>query len=581
MILNSSIVNAAIFACKFFLKTALYQGFFRPFIIDKTLFLLYVLLVFKGLRYGFASKSMIQSKNLKLKLGLCGLALTSFLALNSRSVVHADTVSGSNAGAITWDSDQDDSQVVKEDSQQQIPAQSEHVQAPAVQPVQQKQSAVQSVPVQNKVEQPAQKQATVQSNVQNRQIQPKMAVANVSSTVSTPNRVERSIVRQSNTQTNTVNRLNANNQRSYANAKVANIDATSYSHDTNVDIDTNNLVSSDDWQINIHWINAQGRNIKGISSDKDYVISNMSSKEIINGKYEVPEGYQLFNPNGVYNWKDHVTKYSTLQWAFPKLMSSDDNDLQDGLYLNTQNGIPSQNEINTANQALARIMNTTMSKNSDFAGYINGTHNDSETHYHLTVANSNNNLTGQFSSGYISAGGPISEDGGTWNWGTSSNPASGINGNDVQTVLNFIGKYGDGGALCPSNYTQLDDWRFTDNSGNARQGATANTVNVILVQQKKVDPNSSDCKRQAQRIIHVAFPNGVKPKSYGAITDSDGNKLTLDSNNNLTQTVTFTRTKTVDGLTGTTLSQTSWQQHGAINAVTLPAIPGYTMVTNN
>lgn len=46
-------------------------------------FFLYVLLVFKGLKCDFAGKSMVQSKNLKLKLGLCGLALTSFLAINA------------------------------------------------------------------------------------------------------------------------------------------------------------------------------------------------------------------------------------------------------------------------------------------------------------------------------------------------------------------------------------------------------------------------------------------------------------------------------------------------------------------
>lgn len=39
----------------------------------------------------------MRNKNLKLKLGLCGLALTSFLALNARTTVHADTVQNSNA----------------------------------------------------------------------------------------------------------------------------------------------------------------------------------------------------------------------------------------------------------------------------------------------------------------------------------------------------------------------------------------------------------------------------------------------------------------------------------------------------
>ena len=127
----------------------------------------------------------MQNKNLKLKLGLCGLALTSFLAVNAHSVVHADTVSDSNANknAITWDSDSDDSQVVKEQPRQQTSLQSVQTQA--------KQSAVQasqSQPVQNK----------------------KIMVSDVSSTV-----------RQSNAQTSTVNRLNGN--KSQANIKVSNV----------------------------------------------------------------------------------------------------------------------------------------------------------------------------------------------------------------------------------------------------------------------------------------------------------------------------------------------------------------------
>ena len=128
----------------------------------------------------------MQNKNLKLKLGLCGLALTSFLAVNAHSVVHADTVSDSNANnnAITWDSDSDDSQVVKGQPEQQTAPQSVQTQVPVQSHVQ----ASQSQPVQNK----------------------KMMVSDVSSTV-----------RQSNAQISTVNRLNAN--KSQANIKVSNV----------------------------------------------------------------------------------------------------------------------------------------------------------------------------------------------------------------------------------------------------------------------------------------------------------------------------------------------------------------------
>lgn len=135
------------------------------------------------------------------------------------------------------------------------------------------------------------------------------------------------------------------------------------------------------------------------------------------------------------------------------------------------------------------------------------------------------------------------------------------------------------GSKYDYNLPVHDGYTFQDNSGQVKS-VVGNHVNIAVTKPQNVDPNSSNCKRQAQRVIHVTFPNGVKPKSYDSITDSKGNKLTLDSNNDLTQTVTFTRSMTVDSLTGATLNQTPWKQTGAINAVTLPDIPGYTMVTN-
>ena len=564
-------------------------------------FFLYVLLVFKGLKCGFASKSMVESKNLKLKLGLCGLALTSFLALNARgNTVHADTVNGSNADAITWDADDDDSQVVKNETQQSQPTRNVQVKQSAQRAsvrAEQKRftvQSVQSVQSQAKVAQPIQKQAVVQSSMQNRQSQPKMAVANVSSTVSTPNRAEHEFVRQSNAETSTANRLIADHQRNYANVKVARLDATAHSQGTNVDISANPMKG--DNRITVHYVDMHGRNIKGVDDDTIWNITypTVDNKPynpdgIASGKYNVPKGYNLVNPNGTYSWINYPTNFATRQWAFPKETSTDSRYFSESdaiEKLNAGNGAPTQAEINNANKILATLGNSAMKAIPDAVGddinnldkndnciRVTANTHDGTRYIAFDIAHPDRSYGDSTTVYYeFMENGDI--DIGYTKLSDNKFDTSGFN-----TLYNFIAKYADDCII--NTYTELDDWRFKDNSGNARQGATADTVNVMLTKPASVDPNSRDCKRQAQRVIHVAFPNGVKPKSYDSITDSAGNKLTLDSSNNLTQTVTFTRTKTIDGLTGTTLSQTSWQQHGAINAVTLPAIPGYTMVTTN
>ena len=544
---------------------------------------------------------MIQSKNFKLKLGLCGLALTSFLALNAHNnIVHADIVSdnnGNNASVITWDADNDDSQVAKNETQQSQSTQNVQVKQFTQQaPVQaeQKQFIVQSVQSQAKVAQPVQKQAVVQSIMQNRQSQPKMAVANVSSTVSTSNRAEHAFVRQSNVETSTVNRLSADNQRNYADVKVARLDATAHSQGTNVDISANPMEG--DNRIAVHYVDMHGRNINGVNDDTIWNITypTVDNKPynpdgIASGKYNVPKGYNLVNPSGTYSWINYPTNFATRQWAFPAETSTDSRYFSDSdaiEKLNATNGAPTQAEIENANRALASIGNSAMKAIPDAVGddinNLDTNHNclrvttnthDGVRYIAFDIAHPDRSYGDRNTVYYeFMENGDI--DIGYTKLSDNKFDTSGFN-----TLYNFIAKYADDCII--NTYTHLDDWRFKDNSGNARQGATADTVNVMLTKPASVDPNSSDCKRQAQRVIHVAFPNGVKPKSYGAITDSDGNKLTLDSNNDLTQTVTFTRTKTVDSLTGATLNQTSWQQHGAINAVTLPAIPGYTMVTTN
>ena len=110
----------------------------------------------------------------------------------------------------------------------------------------------------------------------------------------------------------------------------------------------------------------------------------------------------------------------------------------------------------------------------------------------------------------------------------------------------------------------------------AYTGTVANDDVAFYEETRQVNPQDKNVNRQVQRVIHINFPNGVKPKSYDNITDSAGNKLTLDSNNNLTQSMSFTRTG-VQNIVSGHVTYGNWQQRGAINAVTLPAIPGYTM----
>ena len=828
-----------------FFKNRAVSMFLCPFIIDKTLFLLYILLVFKELKFGFAGKSMVESKNLKLKLGLCGLALTSFLAVNAHSTVHADTVQDNNANqnAITWDSDQDDSQVVKEDSNQSQPTQNVQTQAPVVQKkqvaqaAQSKQSAVQSAPVQNKVVQPKQW---------------RVAVSNVSSTVSTPNRAERSAVRQSSVQTSTVNRLNVQSQRNNqlnANLKVANVNATAnqgvhytneltadeyndwskisddrlkdmtfatklwaeddvrrYSYEQNVDeyvpfpdfyaaaggTNGSDVVYLKGSQLVNYGVSLNDLRLSAIHSYKqdiahdysdgrlyrfdynDYVygatpdnggpghftfdwgyvltpryVSNCAqilqnlAKNVKFTSSVHPDLYNLqdknFTPDPLndndtyadegdgwhtyglsfavandskYNYSRSVaypdttiersasSAQSSVQYNPTRITNPNDNqvivhfvktngqsaDISDqtidltklgqGNY-NLPSGYVLSNPHYTASEAThnASFTNALTSdeyndwtktpndrlKNMTFAVQLFVLTNDSTLstfdgweQYYMPDPDRNSDchksdivyLKGsqlldygfttndlrqsaefsytynldKFSRSFNKYNGPLGlhngiaeEDSGhMFYYGYIMNPKYKANSQQIlQNLANsnvkFTGLSAETGssnavfdlksklsdpnfrfALVFStanpkdstyNYNMpvYDGYTFQDNSGQVKS-VVGNHVNIAVTKPQNVDPNSSNCKRQAQRVIHITFPNGVKPKSYDSIKDSEGNKFTLNGNNDLVQTVTFTRSMTVDGLTGATLNQTPWQQHGAINAVTLPDIPGYTMV---
>ena len=669
---------------------------------------MYVLLVFKGLKCDFASKSMIQSKNLKLKLGLCGLALTSFLAINAHSTVHADTVSGSNAGAITWDSDQDDSQVVKEDSNQSQPTQNAQGQAPATQSVQsnvQKRAETSAVRVSN-----FDSRAVNQVRVNN--ARPQAKVANVNATV------KDDPVQITNPQNNQVivHYVKSNGQSAGLADQTIDLSNIKYNttavnkggylqlrkpSDKTTDPNGTDLLSDNaDKNIgaplktssanklaNVFNTNDKG-NVQVSGADNVAIISigNKTSMDNqidnVGGKYLVSirsiDHCYMFTSNSVNNVtaNDIVSNYIDTGGMITDEVSSANQltkqecaDLenwviqQDPVSINTKTvpvlkiykdditnskigrgeynapsgytlakGDGSYKVSSTDNGATASV---TM-KAYDGSEYQSVSVNDSAVTNDILGIIKDDIRTNYSSLPFQDGSDPMSHvksysivgsiDGGDdsglnvdfsgGNWGTADGQGVGLTyvysyydshsgqelqgsrGVDIpvgvaQDLQDYYNKYtlnilksNTTGSMFGDDSNGSDrlimgdvsmNHSYTFNDSGSATSSVGNHINVPVTQPKLVDPNSSDCRRQAQRIIHVTFPNGVKPKSYDSITDSAGNKLTLDSNNNLTQTVTFTRSKTVDSLTNATLSETPWQQHGAINAVTLPAIPGYTM----
>ena len=627
-----------------------------PFIIDKALFLLYILLVFKELKFGFAGKSMVESKNLKLKLGLCGLALTSFLALNSRSVVHADTVSGNNADAITWDSDNDDSQVVKEEPQQDNSSQSVQTQG-AVQSSVQKQKA------------PATQ--SVQSNNQNR--------------------AEKSAVRVSNFDTSTVNRLNANSVRNNQ-VKVATVHDTAqmpvqktrvaqfnngskiYTLNGSNQLSKNN---GDGYVItNAGTYNGRavdiGVTINGVQDNQGTYTTKWSNgdKADITGKTDANFKYQdsvLLNQQQLapqvdqsrtrtrtetkqvpYKYTFRLRHEGAADWGIQDQLDDDITDLFLKYFTSSSN-----NETGTDKYCYAfdkaaiddinghdypvdstnvyevfseRMHNETSSYNESEGAYEDPSNHRLATTPGATLEDRLNNILADTKQGeastFIKATATGHSEGMDDICGfelavghgtdahkisesvpvtdhlqlASSTPASlGYNYTvglyDAQTgdlitdlKAEYKGKTGVQATASDSVMNNaIKDKIQQINQGQATASYTGTSANddVAFYQEtRQVNPQDKNVNRQVQRVIHINFPNGVKPKSYDSITDSAGNKLTLDSNNNLTQSMSFTRTGTENIVSGQ-VTYGNWQQHGAINAVTLPAIPGYTMVTTN
>ena len=87
---------------------------------------------------------MNKSRTFVLKTGLCGLALSSLFLLNNKSVVHADTIDGSQNNAISWNSDSDTAQGVQ-NTQNTQKADDNQQNAQSVQPSRAETSTVRSV----------------------------------------------------------------------------------------------------------------------------------------------------------------------------------------------------------------------------------------------------------------------------------------------------------------------------------------------------------------------------------------------------------------------------------------------------
>ena len=583
---------------------------------------------------------MIQGKNLKLKLGLCGLALTSFLALNARgNTVHADTVDSGNANAITWDSDQDDSQVVKEDSNQSQPTQNAQGQASATQSVQSN--------VQNRAEKSTVRVSNFdtsvvnRNNAQNAHSQANVKVATVHDTAQMP--VQKTKVAQFN-QGSKIYTLNGSSQLSKNNGDGYVITNAGTYNGRAVDIGvTINNVQDNQGTYTTKWSNGDASADKGNYSGnfkyQDSVLlatnadtpklNKTRTRTVYTGQEELP--YQIlmhmsqdnFNASGDSNREENITQEVA---SYTDIYAMD----------NLKAGKPVDPFSVRLNKAIVQAIkdNASLFITGDDGGNVEALSGDIDTIWYDPKAEDldkkiraiPNTISGRDgkSIGKINIDGRLSYPITIWavNHPLSENVhyTGGQGGRpmvyqDAKNVTDTLNTIVNSPASLGYNYTvglydaQTGDLitdlkaEYKGKTGNQATASTSVMNNAIKnkIQQinqgkatvsytgtranddvafyqetRQVNPQDKNVNRQVQRVIHINFPNGVKPKSYDNITDSAGNKLTLDSNNNLTQSMSFTRTGTENIVSGH-VTYSNWQQHGAINAVTLPAIPGYTM----
>ena len=200
-------------------------------------------------------------------VSLCGLALSSLFVLNNKSVVHADVTQGNNAGAITWDSDQDDSAVVNQT---------------------QNASSTNSA------------QSDVQSDAKS---------------------VETSTVRSSSVNRPSVNQNNAKNS-SVANDQSSRANLVSKVNDA----EANKPVTITDPannQVIVHYVNRNGGEINDPNIKQNVPISTSTTGR---GSYQAPTGYTLNNPNGKYSVARPIVRDQefTMQWNNANTGTNDD-----------------------------------------------------------------------------------------------------------------------------------------------------------------------------------------------------------------------------------------------------------------
>lgn len=219
-------------------------------------------------------------------VSLCGLALSSLFVINTKSIVHADTVNNSDQNsAISWDSDNDDSQVVSDTrtktEQADVQTADDHQQN-AAQPVQShaepnnvKFSSIQrSTPVQNNAETSTASSSSVQNNTINHETSNNNSInVHVNKVVSVPRM--QNAVKSASSQT-------VNSGSSEVTQLVQ--DAPKVTP-----IVINNS------QIRVHYVDSNGYSIQGVNDYDIYVDSNSEDS------YDVPTGYTLRNPDGEYN----------------------------------------------------------------------------------------------------------------------------------------------------------------------------------------------------------------------------------------------------------------------------------------